>query len=122
MFKSLAQLASRLHSLLPDFNSVRRRNALILSPGLRLRIDRARQDRVRQPSNSGQGYGAVCRYFFGCYRLAMHHTATGNCTAPVARIEQAANVLIFLFRLWPEYRVDFVKEDRWRRALTNLAE
>jgi len=58
--------------------------------------DGATEDRIGEPSETGQRHGAVGRDLLGHHLLAVHDASTGNGTAPMTGIKQPPDFLVLL--------------------------
>src|SRR4051812_38912869 len=83
--------------------------------------DRSRHQGIGKPAKAGQGDGAVRRNLLGLDYLASDNAPTGDGTAPMASIQQAAYLLVVL-GLGAEDGVDLVEQDRHAVLAADLAE
>src|SRR5438552_1975460 len=72
--------------------------------------DGSRQDGVRQPTETRQRNGAVCRDLLRLHLFPDDDAAPGNCSFPMASIEQTPKLLV-VHGLGTEDRIDLIKEN-----------
>src|SRR5438132_952926 len=94
----------RMHSAAVRFDPLLRRAAPHAND------DRAREDRVGQVPQPGERHGAVGRKLLRRDRLALYDTTPSHSTAPMAGIEDPADLFVLL-GLRPEQGVDLVEQD-----------